>query len=118
LASRIVKNRFHCADETVTPLVLASATASETGPGPARFVKSIRSECWDRFVIFGERHLRHLIREFSAHYHTEPTTRDSAVTSSCPRHRRVTTTHRQARSAVDRVSVESSISTVARLREE
>jgi hypothetical protein len=40
-------------------------------PFAARFVKSIRSECFDRFVIFGERHLRHLIREFSAHYHTE-----------------------------------------------
>ncbi|HXN31193.1 MAG TPA: integrase core domain-containing protein [Polyangiaceae bacterium] len=40
-------------------------------PHAERFVKSIRSECLDRFVIFGERHLRHLIREFSAHYHAE-----------------------------------------------
>jgi len=32
---------------------------------------AVRGECLDRFVIFGERHLRHLLREFAAHYHTE-----------------------------------------------
>lgn len=36
-----------------------------------RFVKTIRSECLDHFVIFGERYLRHLLREFCAHYHGE-----------------------------------------------
>lgn len=30
------------------------------------------SECLDHFVIFGERHLRHLLRELVAHYHSEP----------------------------------------------
>jgi len=40
-------------------------------PHAERFVKSIRSECLDRFVIFDERHLRHLLGEFSAHYHAE-----------------------------------------------
>jgi hypothetical protein len=34
-------------------------------------VKTIRTECLDQFVIFGERHLRHLLREFCAHYHGE-----------------------------------------------
>jgi putative transposase len=34
-------------------------------------VKTIRSECLEHLVIFGERHLRHLIREFSGHYLTE-----------------------------------------------
>jgi hypothetical protein len=34
-------------------------------------VKTIRSECLDQFVIFGERHLRHLVREFLIHYMTE-----------------------------------------------
>jgi hypothetical protein len=34
-------------------------------------VKTVRSECLDHFVIFGERHLRHLLREFVAHYHGE-----------------------------------------------
>jgi hypothetical protein len=40
-------------------------------PGQERFVKTIRTECLDQFVIFGERHLRHLIRELLIHYMTE-----------------------------------------------
>lgn len=32
---------------------------------------TLRSECLDHFVFFGERHLRHLLREFVAHYHSE-----------------------------------------------
>ena len=36
-----------------------------------RFVKTIRSECLYHFVIFGERHRRHLLHEFYAQYHEE-----------------------------------------------
>lgn len=36
-----------------------------------RFVLSIRSECLDRIVPLGERHLRHVICEFVEHYHRE-----------------------------------------------
>jgi hypothetical protein len=36
-----------------------------------RFVKTARTECLDHFVIFGERHLRHLLNQFVAHYHSE-----------------------------------------------
>jgi putative transposase len=36
-----------------------------------RFVKTIKYECLNHFVIFGERHLRHLIKEFVEHYMTE-----------------------------------------------
>jgi hypothetical protein len=35
------------------------------------FVKTIKYECLNQFVIFGERHLRHLIKEFVEHYMTE-----------------------------------------------
>ncbi|MGE5193729.1 MAG: integrase core domain-containing protein [Deltaproteobacteria bacterium] len=35
-----------------------------------RFVRSIKSECRDRLVFFGERMLRHAVTEFVAHYHT------------------------------------------------
>ncbi len=36
-----------------------------------RFVRSIKSESLDRMIIFGERHLRHVVDEFMAHYHEE-----------------------------------------------
>ncbi len=47
------------------------AQSPNCNPHAERFVKTIRAECLDQFVIFGERHLRHLIREFQAHYLTE-----------------------------------------------
>jgi hypothetical protein len=34
-------------------------------------VKTIRTECLDLFVIFGERHLRYLVGSFVDHYLTE-----------------------------------------------
>jgi len=36
-----------------------------------RFIRSIKSECLHRMLIFGERHLEYVIREYMAHYHTE-----------------------------------------------
>jgi putative transposase len=36
-----------------------------------RFVLSIKSECLDRIVPLGERHLRRAVSEFVAHYHCE-----------------------------------------------
>jgi transposase InsO family protein len=36
-----------------------------------RFVRSIKEECLDRLMPFGERHLRRAIAEFVAHYHWE-----------------------------------------------
>ena len=36
-----------------------------------RFVRTIRAECLDEFVIFGEHHLRYLIQQFVEHYQTE-----------------------------------------------
>ncbi len=34
-------------------------------------MRSIKSESLDRMIIFGERHLRHVVNEFVAHYHEE-----------------------------------------------
>ena len=36
-----------------------------------RFIRSIKSECLDRMLIFGERHLEYVIKEYMEHYHTE-----------------------------------------------
>ena len=44
-----------------------------------RFVRSIREECVDRVILFGERRLRHVIDEFVAHYHGELNHQDSAM---------------------------------------
>jgi len=36
-----------------------------------RYVRSIKSECLDRMIFFGEKHLRHVVTEYVAHYHAE-----------------------------------------------
>ncbi len=36
-----------------------------------RFVLSIKSECLSKIIPLGERHLRHVIREYAVHYHEE-----------------------------------------------
>jgi putative transposase len=36
-----------------------------------RFVRSIREECLDRLILFGERRLLRAVDEFVAHYHRE-----------------------------------------------
>jgi transposase InsO family protein len=36
-----------------------------------RFVRSIKEDCLDRIIFFGEDHLRLAVREYLAHYHTE-----------------------------------------------
>jgi hypothetical protein len=93
------------------------AQSPNCNPHAERFVKTVRTECLDHFVIFGECHLRHLIKEFMCHYLTDATTKGSAAKSSCRRHRRATTTRRSARSDAARVSADSSIITTAKLRE-
>ena len=36
-----------------------------------RFVRSIRKECLDRMILFGEGHLRRVIDQYVEHYHGE-----------------------------------------------
>jgi transposase InsO family protein len=36
-----------------------------------RFVKTVRQECLDHLLIFGERHLRYILREYLRHYSEE-----------------------------------------------
>jgi transposase len=46
------------------------AQSPNCSPHAERFVRTIRSECLEHFVIFGERHLRHLVGTFVDHYLT------------------------------------------------
>ena len=36
-----------------------------------RFVRSIKYECLNKMLIFGEKHLKHIVREYVEHYHCE-----------------------------------------------
>jgi putative transposase len=36
-----------------------------------RGIQSIKTECLDHFVVFGDKHLRYLIDLYLAHYHLE-----------------------------------------------
>ena len=36
-----------------------------------RFILSIKSECLDRVILFGETHLRYVLSEYLGHYHRE-----------------------------------------------
>lgn len=40
-------------------------------PFVERFIRSIKSECLDKMLIFGERHLNYIIDEYVKHYHQE-----------------------------------------------
>jgi putative transposase len=48
--------------------VAIPAQSPNCNPHAERFVKTIKYECLNHFIIFGERHLRHLIKEFVEHY--------------------------------------------------
>jgi len=46
-----------------------------------RFVRSVKEECVDRMIPFGEAHFRRAVTEFVKHYHDEPITRASTIVS-------------------------------------
>jgi len=58
------------ADEGVTPVCLPSRSPNLNAYAE-RFVRSIKAECLDRMIFFGQRHLEHAIREYVAHYNAE-----------------------------------------------
>jgi len=57
-------------DSGVTPLVLP-AWSPNVNAFAERFVESAKSECLERMVLLGERHVRAAVRAFLQHYHEE-----------------------------------------------
>ena len=47
------------------------ASSPNCNPHAERFVKTIKHECLNEFIFFGERHLRYVVKEFMAHYLAE-----------------------------------------------
>src|SRR5262249_42435271 len=45
--------------------------APNLNPYAERFVRTIKEDCLDRMILFGEQSLRNAIQDFSAHYHFE-----------------------------------------------
>jgi transposase InsO family protein len=52
-------------------LVKTAYQAPDMNAIAERFVGSVRRECLDRVILFGEAHLRRVLREFVAHYHDD-----------------------------------------------
>jgi putative transposase len=48
-----------------------SVACPNMNPFVERFVRSIKSECINKMLIFGEKHLRYVVGEYMEHYHTE-----------------------------------------------
>jgi putative transposase len=54
--------------EGLRPKKLAVA-APNTNAFVERFIQTIQQECLDHFVVVGESHLNHIVREFLRYYH-------------------------------------------------
>ena len=64
--------RFQSRSKTQDPCAIGKPVhAVEPHAFAERFVKTIKYECLNRLVLFWERHLRYVVKEFMAHYHAE-----------------------------------------------
>ncbi len=93
------------------------ASSPNCNPHAERFVKTVRTECLDHFVIFGERHLRHLLREFAVGTTTRSDTTKVLADASFVRRCRRTSTDRPARFIACFGLADCSISIVAPRRD-
>ena len=51
--------------------VKTTVASPNLNPFVERFIRSIKYECLNKILIFGERHLRYVVNEYMEHYHTE-----------------------------------------------
>ncbi|MEZ5988363.1 MAG: integrase core domain-containing protein [Planctomycetota bacterium] len=65
-------SRFHAilAEAGVT-CVRTAYRAPDMNAVAERWVRSVKEECLDKLILFGEDRLRRVLREYVAHYHTE-----------------------------------------------
>ena len=61
----------HIVQDVGVRIVLTPIQAPNANAYAERFVRSIREECLDRLVLFGERRLLRVLDEFVTHYHLE-----------------------------------------------
>jgi transposase InsO family protein len=52
-------------------IALTSVPAPNANAYAERFIRSIREECLDHLLLFGERRLLRVLKKFVAHYHEE-----------------------------------------------
>lgn len=50
---------------------LSSYRSPNTNAFVERFIQTLQQECLDYFVVFGQRHMDHLVAEMVSHYHEE-----------------------------------------------
>ena len=67
--------------------VLTSARSPWQNPYVERLIGSIRRECLDHTIIFGENHLRRVLRDYFNHYHESRT--HLGLGKDCPESRPV-----------------------------
>jgi hypothetical protein len=60
-------------------MILTPFQAPNANVYAERFVRSIRKECLDSLILFGERHLIRALDQFTAHYPGSGTIRGSAT---------------------------------------
>ena len=56
---------------TNTEVVLLPPRSPNLNANLERYMRSLKSECLDRMIFFGQRSLERALKEFVAHYHTE-----------------------------------------------
>jgi len=83
-------------------VVRTPASAPNCNAHAERFIRSIKTECLDRVVQLGERHLRQLVRDFVEHYHAERNHQGIGNERAAPACARLTVTPRKCRTQADR----------------
>jgi transposase InsO family protein len=78
---------IHRVDSMGIEQVLTSARSPWQNPYVERLIGSIRRECLDHTIIFNEKHLRRVLKEYFKYYHESRT--HLKLEKDCPRPRPV-----------------------------